>query len=282
MRIPSRRAAQPRSTTQTAATKVATGTEPGHRPSPLSRTIDRWIFVFMASWFIVIALVGFVPDALTTDTAIKAGQSQPYTSIMPFHALLMVAWLVLLLSQAILMARGKCARHQLLGRIAFALVPAMVVTMLVALPASYRAGWHFAQSAPLDVRRAQLNFLNHSSGALLGPLQGALLFPAFVAIALRARRTDPKLHKRMMFLATAAVLPAAMVRMTWLPSFPFAFSIYLCVVLLPMFLWDVIRSKSVPKAYLIWLAIWGPAEIADFALGGQPWLDAAIPRLMGV
>lgn len=255
---------------------------PGHRPNPVARAIDRWIYVFMASWFIVIALVGFIPDALTTDTAIKAGQSQPYTSIMPFHALLMVAWLVLLLSQAILMATGKCTRHQLLGRIALVLVPAMVLTMLVALPASYRAGWHFAQSAPPHIREAQLNFLNHFSGALLGPLEGALLFSVFIAVALRARRTDPSLHKRMMILATSAVLPAALVRMTWLPTFHFAFTIYLSAALLPMFLWDVFRTKSVPKAYLIWLAIWGPAEITDFALSGQPWLDAAIPHLMGV
>lgn len=260
---------------------VASGL-PGHRPNPVARAIDRWIYVFMAGWFIVIALVGFIPDALTTDTAIRAGQSQPYTSIMPLHAGLMVGWLVLLLSQAVLMATGKGTRHQRLGRIAFALVPAMVMTMLVAIPASYRAGWHFAQSAPPDVRDGQLNFLNHSSGALLGPLEGALLFPIFIFIGLRARRNDPNLHKRMMILATSAVLPAALVRMPWLPTFPFAFSIYLVVALLPMSLWDVIRTKGVPKAYLIWFAIWGPAEIADFALSGQPWLDAAIPQLMGV
>ena len=255
---------------------------PGHRPSPAARAIDRWIYVFMAGWFTVIVLVGFIPDWLTSVSAIKAGQSQPFTPIMPLHASLMVAWLVLLLSQAILMATGRGGGHQRLGKIAFALVPAMAMTMLVAIAASYRAGWHFAQSAPPHIREAQLNFLNHSSGALLGPLQGALLFPVFVFIALRARRTSPGLHKRMMFLATAALLPAALVRMTWLPNFPFAFSIYLIAALLPMLLWDVIRTKSVPKAYLIWLSIWGPAEVVVFALGGQPWLDAAIPRLMGV
>lgn len=266
----------------TAAEKLVNSGGPELRRGRLGRSIDRWIYVFMAGWFIVIALVGFIPDALATDTAIRAGQAQPYTSIMPFHAGLMVGWLVLLLSQTVLMATGKGPRHQQLGRIAFALVPAMTVTMLVAIVASYRAGWHFAQSAPPHLRVAQLNFLNHSSGALLGPLQGALLFPVFVFIALRTRRTDPNLHKRMMFLATAAVLPAAMVRMTWLPNFPFAFTIYLCAALLPMFLWDVIRTRKVPRAYVIWFAIWGPVEVAVNALSGQPWLDAAIPHLMGV
>lgn len=266
----------------TAAEPLADNGLPGNRPNWIARAIDRWIYVFMIGWFIVIVLVGFIPDALTTNIAIKAGQSQPYTPIMPFHAGLMVAWMMLLLSQAILMATGKRAPHKRLGRIAFALAPTMVVTMLVAIVASYRAGWHFAQTAPPHVQEAQLNFLNHSSGALLGPMEGALLFSVFIFIALRARRNDPNLHKRMMMLATGALLPAALVRMTWLPTFPFAFSIYLCVALLPMFLWDAIRTGGVPKAYLIWLAIWGPAEIVDFALSGQPWLDAAIPHLMSV
>jgi hypothetical protein len=255
---------------------------PGHRPNPAGRLIDHWIYVFMAGWFVLTVLVGFIPDWLTSVSAIKAGQSQPFTSIMPLHATLMVAWMVLLLTQTILMATGHSAPHQRLGRIAFALVPAMAIFMLVAIAASYREGWRFAQSAPPNLRQAQLNFLNHSSGGLLGPVEGALSFPLFVFIALRARKTDPALHKRMMFLGTAALIPAALVRMTWLPNFPFAFSIYLIAALMPMFLWDVIRTKSIPKAYLIWFAIWGPLEVVVFLMGGQPWLDAAIPRLMGV
>lgn len=142
-------------------------TRPHERwPNPLARAIDRWIYVFMACWFIVIALVGFIPDALTNATAMKAGQSPQYTPVMPLHAALMVAWLLLLLSQATLMATGKGRQHQWLGRAAFALVPAMVVTMLVAIPAAYRATWHFAQTAPPNVRESLLNSLNHASGGL--------------------------------------------------------------------------------------------------------------------
>jgi uncharacterized membrane protein len=96
----------------TVAEPLADGGLPGHRPNPLARAIDRWIFVFMAAWFIVIALVGFIPDALTNGTAMKAGQAPPYTPIMPLHGALMVAWLMLLLSQAILMATGKWRRHE--------------------------------------------------------------------------------------------------------------------------------------------------------------------------
>jgi hypothetical protein len=32
--------------------------------TPRAHSIDRWIFVFMAAWFIAIVLTGFIPDAL--------------------------------------------------------------------------------------------------------------------------------------------------------------------------------------------------------------------------
>ena len=32
--------------------------------TPRAHAIDRWIYVFMAVWFIVIVLVGFIPDAM--------------------------------------------------------------------------------------------------------------------------------------------------------------------------------------------------------------------------
>ena len=32
--------------------------------TPRAHAIDRWIFVFMAAWFIAIVLAGFIPDSL--------------------------------------------------------------------------------------------------------------------------------------------------------------------------------------------------------------------------
>ena len=32
--------------------------------TPRAHAIDRWIFVGMAAWFILIVLVGFIPDAI--------------------------------------------------------------------------------------------------------------------------------------------------------------------------------------------------------------------------
>ena len=32
--------------------------------TPRAHAIDRWIFVFMAAWFILIVLTGFIPDSI--------------------------------------------------------------------------------------------------------------------------------------------------------------------------------------------------------------------------
>ena len=52
------------------------GTAAGHLSgTPRAHAIDRWIFVFMAAWFIVIVLVGFIPDALVKVAAGEGGDS---------------------------------------------------------------------------------------------------------------------------------------------------------------------------------------------------------------
>ena len=98
--------------------------------SRLARAIDRWIYVFMASWFMAITLVGFVPFTVARIAANRAGTKPPFPPILHVHAVVMSAFLLLLLIQAILMATGRRDRHQWLGRAAIVLVPAIVVVAI--------------------------------------------------------------------------------------------------------------------------------------------------------
>jgi len=45
--------------------------------SPAARLIDRWIYVYMAASFLVITLVGFIPDSIMKVAAVKAGARAP-------------------------------------------------------------------------------------------------------------------------------------------------------------------------------------------------------------
>ena len=71
--------------------------------------MDRWIFVFMAALFFVTALAGFIPDSLMKIAAVKAGERAPFPLVLHVHAVLMGAWLSLLLAQTTLMATGNAA-----------------------------------------------------------------------------------------------------------------------------------------------------------------------------
>src|SRR5689334_17163753 len=118
-------------------------TERERRPDILSGTprahaIDRWIFVFMAAWYIGIVLLGFIPDAIGMVAAANAGQRPPLPVILHVHAVVMGSFLLLLLTQSVLMATGRCELHKRVGIAAFALVPVLVVVGLMLAPTIYR------------------------------------------------------------------------------------------------------------------------------------------------
>lgn len=68
----------------------------GVRPNLLSGTfrahaIDRWIFVLMAAWFIVIVPTGFIPDLLMKIEMVRAGARPRFPLVLHLHAVFMGA-----------------------------------------------------------------------------------------------------------------------------------------------------------------------------------------------
>ena len=257
--------------------------EPGSR---VARAIDRWIYVYMAASFIVVTLTGFIPDAIEKEAAIRAGQRPPFPLVLHVHAVLMALFLLLLLTQTALMATGRRALHQWLGRSAMVLVPAIVVVGFILAPTNYHLFWNAAQSAPpalqhkLQVRLHQLDLI------ALMQIRIGILFPLLVWIGLSARKSDSAFHKRMMILATAVPLGAAIDRMNWLPTTlpasPLGSDLYILAIVSPMFIWDLVRSRTVHRAYATWIGICLVISIPLYALWGTQWVHSAVPRLMGV
>jgi len=248
--------------------------------------VDRWIYVFMAASFILIILTGFIPDSLMKIEMVKAGARPPFPLILHMHAVLMGSFLLLLLAQTTLVATGRNGRHVQLGRLAFVLVPALVLVGLILVPANYHGVWNTAQSGPPGAREAMREFLPRLENIMLLQLRVGVLFPLFLFIGLRARRTDAGLHKRMMILATAIPLGAAIDRMKWLPTTlpdsPLATDLYIFLAVSPMFAWDVIRNRSVHRAWLIWVGISLPAAAVVLGLWDTAWWHQTVPKLMGV
>jgi hypothetical protein len=254
--------------------------------TPRAGFIDRWIFVFMAAWFIFVVLVGFIPDAIGKVQAVQAGLRPPFPIVLHMHAVAMGAFLLLLLTQSMMVATGREAMHKQVGIAAFVLVPALVVIGIVLAPTMYNQTWDALQTAPASARPALQQLLYIKEDILLLQISAGVLFAIFMWIALSARERNSGLHKRMMFLATSVPLAASIDRMNWLPSSlpanPWATDLWILVALAPMVVWDVVRNRKVHEAYWIWLAIYVPACLVVDYLWDKPAWHVAARQIMRV
>ena len=264
---------------------------PGLRPDMLSGTprahaLDRWIFVGMAVWFIAIVLVGFIPDSMMKVAMVQAGARPPFPIVLHMHAVVMGAFLLTLLAQSWLMATGRREYHMQLGVVGFALAALLVAVGLVLVPTIYHQVWQGAHFGPPAVREALSERVPELDNIMLMQLQVGLLFPAMLVIAFKARGTNPGLHKRMMFLATAIPLAAGIVRIKalpqTLPARPLSLQLYVILAVTPMLAWDVIRNRRVHEAYWIWLSVYVPTAVLIELMWNTPWWHATARTIMGV
>jgi hypothetical protein len=254
--------------------------------TPRAHAIDRWIFLFMAAWFIAIVLAGFIPDSIEKVAAMQAGDRPPFPPVLHMHAVLMGSFLLLLLAQSWLMATGRSAQHMRLGMLAMVLAPALVIVGFILAPTMYHMLWDGAQAAPAGKRQELQRALGAVENILLLQLRIGILFPLFLAIAIKARSRNAGLHKRMMFLATVMALPAGIDRIPWLsttmPGSPVSPDLYTLLAIAPMFLWDIFRNRSIHQAYVIWLAVNIPFAIAVHGLWDTHWWHQTARQIMGV
>ncbi len=254
--------------------------------TPRAHAVDRWIFVFMAVWFIAVTLTGFIPDSLMKIEMVKAGLRPPFPIVLHMHAVLMGSFLLLLLAQATLMATGRRAYHMQLGLVGYALAALLVVVGFVLVPTMYHQVWQGAQMAPPEGREQALGLLRWVENIMLLQIRIGILFPVLLAIAYRARDRNAGMHKRMMFLGTAMAMPAAIDRISWIPhtmpASPLSVDLYTLAVVAPMLIWDVVRNKGVHRAYWIALAIYIPFAVAVHGLWDTPGWHATAKQIMGV
>jgi hypothetical protein len=270
---------------------VATGSvrEDGRRDllsgTPRAHALDRWIYVISAGLFILIVLVGFIPDSMMKTEMVKAGLRPPFPPILHAHAVLMGSFLLFLLSQTWWVATGKQVRHERWGPFGGLLAAALVVVGFILAPTMYHQVAGGLRVAPPEALPAIRELLTHLDNILLLQLEAGLLFALFVGLGLAARRSDPGFHKRMMLIAPAMALGAAFARMTWLPTTmphsPVTIQIYQILALAPLFVWDVLRNRRIHRAYLVLAAAYVPVCLLVNMVWDTPWWHATAHRIMG-
>jgi hypothetical protein len=254
--------------------------------TPRAHAIDRWIYVFMSAWFIAIVLTGFIPDSMMKVALVKAGARAPFPAILHVHAVVMGSFLLLLLAQTWLMATGRKSLHMQLGVLGMVLAAALVVVGFILAPTIYYQVWGGANFGPPEVRKALAPVVPLLENILILQISAGTLFALFVTIGLRARNRDAGLHKRMLILAVAAPLGAALSRMTWLPTTmpasPLAINLYVMLTIVPMLAWDVIRNRRVHEAYWIWFPTYISVMAVQSLLWDKPWWHATAKAIMRV
>ena len=247
--------------------------------------IDRWIFVFMAGMLVAVTLVGFIPDSAMKIGLVEAGKRPPFPLVLHLHAVAMGSWLLLLLAQASLMATGRRAGHMQLGLASMVLGPAIILIGFVLVPTMYNQLWHSVHAMPGGPDAEGLQKIAARGNIALIQIQVGTLFAILLTLAVRARKRDLSLHKRLMVLTPIVAMPAAVDRMTWLPATlpvsPLSAQIYVLLLASPMFGWDLYRLGYVHRAYVIWLGLVVSTDVVVQMLWGSPWWQSVVPGLMG-
>ena len=251
----------------------------------LVATIDRWIFVFMAVLLIAVTLTGFIPDSLMKIGLVETGKRPPFPLVMHLHAVAMGSWLLLLLAQTSLMATGRRAGHRQLGLASMVLGPAVILIGFVLVPTMYQQVWNSVHAMPGGPDAEGLAQVATRGNIALIQIQVGSLFAILVTLAVRARKRDLTLHKRLMVLAPIVAMPAAVDRMKWLPATlpasPLSAQLYVLLLAAPMFAWDLYRLGYIHRAYVIWLGLVLSTDAVVLLLWNNPWWQSVVPGLLG-
>lgn len=212
------------------------------RPFPVAHPLDRAFFLAFAGVAIVAVAGGFLPKLET----IFSGERPWPPFIVHVHAALFYGWIGFFLVQVLLIRRRSIALHRQLGWVGVGLAVLMIaVGSFMALE---MAALHLARGADRS-----LNFLPV-------PLTDLIAFGVLIAAGIWFRR-DAAAHKRLMLLATTALLGAGFARMRLFdlpetPAFPqleHMVELYgmLWLVMAAAILFDLFTRGRIHRVYLI-------------------------------
>lgn len=219
-----------------AATSTASNKLSKSKPS-------SYFFVGMAIIFPVIAFFGFFPSF----QSMQEGTLQVHW-LTHIHSAIMTGWLLLYLTQTMLVATGNLRIHRRLGILSFVL--GILVFIVMGL-----VSFHIL----IVNHPPEGNFL---FDLLLIDFYEMLCFALFFTWGMRLRKKSSSAHKRLLTLATFILLTAAVDRIQRNNAFPSlgmgypAFSfMYLDILLIPIFLYDIIMLKRMHKITLFGTAV---------------------------
>ncbi len=200
---------------------------------PINRRTERWFFAGMAILVLASVFVGF---ARTYFLAGVFNAPLP-NKLIHVHGAVFTLWIALLIVQTSLVTAGRVDLHRRLGLIGFGLASLMVVLGLLAGTDGLQRGNGFLGSTPTTF--------------YLVPVSDILMFAVLVFAAYRAR-FQPAAHKRLIIIATIALVDAAVARwpVALFEHSPRMISVFCCLFLLPLVAYDLWSLGRIHRATL--------------------------------
>ena len=168
-----------------------------------ARGAARRFYVWMATACVLVAFVGFAPTywlQLAPGTFVGS-------PLLHLHAVLFAAWPLYLLAQAGFVARGRVGRHRAWGLLGVSLATAMVLV-------------GFAVANDVLATRLAAGHGDAARAFHIASTSMITLFGVFVGAAI-VYVSRPEVHKRLMLLATASMIPPAIARVFFAASVGF-------------------------------------------------------------
>jgi len=219
---------------------MATAALPNTNPRTLStnRQYDNYFFSAMALLILVTVFVGF---ARTYFLAGVFRASLP-NLLIHVHGAVFSSWILLLITQIALVSAGRVDIHRRLGLAGFGLACLMVILGVLAASNSLARGFSPSGSG----------FDPRTFYAI--PIGGMVMFSTLIFFAYRVR-FDPAAHKRLILIATIALLDAPTGRppFTVITARPFFDSVFVYAFLLLLVAYDLWSTRKVHRATM-WAA----------------------------
>ena len=234
---------------------LTASTETDRRSMPRLVPRLRGFYVGMALLMTAIVLAGFWPSYF--GLLVRGAAARPW--VIHVHAAVFIGWMVLLLVQVALVASGRTRAHRKLGTFGMGYG---VLVLVIGLVVSFASPVLHLVAGEWEIDRA--------ASFLLLPLGDMVLFAGFFGAAI-AYRSQSAIHKRLIVLATVALLFAAAARLAGIAS-PL---ILLLVWLFPLLVaigHDGLTLRRIHPTYLIGTAILLVGFCRIFFMQSESWL----------
>ena len=167
-------------------------------------TVERYFYSVATILLLVLTVVGFQLFFFHAQMFPGRPLTPPIKSLIITHGVAMSLWLLLAISQPLLVANGNRRGHMALGKMLAVIAVVLVVLGIKMGIASYKV-------APPDLMYGPLT----PKQFLIVPIGDIALFAVLLTAGVLCRKR-PDIHRPLMFLATLAAVGAAISRIDYL------------------------------------------------------------------